>query len=165
MRAMGGDAIPKELYMGFLDLFTAIHKKRVIVQAHAIAKEVYFKESELKKCRRNLHIHNMDKWVKADKETKGYSLADRATAIVHKLTCGMVTVQEAFPMGQWKMGQPPTLVMTFGSARQKICFFRVLTNKMRAMASELNDGPMPWGNFMQRCFTKEKVNDAKALVD
>jgi hypothetical protein len=31
MRAMGGDAIPKELYMGFLDLFTAIHKKRVIV--------------------------------------------------------------------------------------------------------------------------------------
>jgi hypothetical protein len=89
----------------------------------------------------------MDKWVKADKEAKGYSLADRATAIVHKLTCSMVTVQEAFPIGQWKMGQPPTSVMTFGSARQKTCFFRVLTNKMRAMASKLNDGPMPLGEF------------------
>jgi hypothetical protein len=93
--------------MGFLDLFTAIHKKRVIVQTYAIAKEVYFKESELKKCRKSLRIHNMDKWVKADKETKGYSLVDRATAIVHKLTCSIVTVQEAFPMDSGRWGSLP----------------------------------------------------------
>jgi len=110
MKAMGGDAIPAELYKGFLDLFTATHEERVMVQAHAIAKEVFHRESELKKCRRSLLIHNVDKWVESDKETEGYSLADRATAAVHKLTGGMVTVQEAFPLGQWKMGQPPTSV-------------------------------------------------------
>jgi hypothetical protein len=52
----------------------------------------------------------VDKWVKADKETEGYGLANRATASVNKLTCGMVTVQEVFPLGQGKMGQPPTSV-------------------------------------------------------
>jgi hypothetical protein len=109
-------------------------------QVNAIAKEVFFKETELKKCKRSLLIHNMDKWVEADRETKGYGLADRATVAVHKLTCGMDTVQEAFPLGQWKMGQPPTLVhLTFESARQKICFFRVLANKMRTAAAQL-----PW---------------------
>jgi hypothetical protein len=37
----------------------------------------------------------LDKWVEADRETEGYGMADRATAAVHKLICGMVTVQEA----------------------------------------------------------------------
>ena len=167
MRAMGGDAIPPELYKGFLDLFTTTHEERVMVQAHAIAKEVFFKESELKKCRRSLLIHNVDKWVENDRETEGYGLADRATAAVHKLTCGMVTVQEAFPLGQWKMGQPPTSVyMTFGSARQKTCFFRVLANKMRAAADQANGGPTPLGGISCRdAFPKDKVNDAKALVE
>jgi hypothetical protein len=167
MRAMGGDAIPPELYKGFLDLFTTTHEERVMAQAHAIAKEVFFKETELKKCRRSLLIHNVDKWVETDKETEGYGLADRATAAVHKLTCGMVTVQEAFPLGQWKMGQPPTSVyMTFGSARQKTCFFRVLANKMRAAAIQANGGPTPLGGISCRdAFPKDKVTEAKALVD
>ncbi len=166
MRAMGRDAIPKELYKGFLDLFTSTHEGRVMVQAHAIAKEVYFKESELQKCKRSLLIHNVDKWVEADKETEGYSLADRATAAVHKLTCGIVTVQEAFPLGQWKMGQPPTSVdMTFGSTRRKTCFFRVLANKMRAAGGQ-GGRPMPLGGISCRdAFPKDKVNDAKALVE
>ena len=167
MKAMGGDAIPAELYKGFLDLFTATHEERVMVQAHSIAKEVFHRESELKKCRRSLLIHNVDKWVENDKETEGYSLADRATAAVHKLTGGMVTVQEAFPLGQWKMGQAPTSVyMTFGSARQKTCFFRVLANKMRVAADQANGGPTPLGGISCRdAFPKDKVNDAKALVD
>ncbi len=33
MRAMGGDAIPKEVYKWFLDLFTTTHEERVMVQA------------------------------------------------------------------------------------------------------------------------------------
>ncbi len=81
-----------------------------MVGALAIVEEVFSKESELKKCRRSLLIHYVDKWVKADKETEGYGLAYMATASVHKLTCGMVTVQEVFPLGQGKMGQPPTSV-------------------------------------------------------
>jgi hypothetical protein len=167
MKAMGGDAIPAELYKGFLDLFTATHEERVMIQAHSIAKEVFHRESELKKCRRSLLIHNVDKWVENDKETEGYSLADRATAAVHKMTGGMVTVQEAFPLGQWKMGQAPTSVyMTFGSARQKTCFFRVLANKMRVAAAQANGGPTPLGGISCRdAFPKDKVNDAKALVD
>ncbi len=167
MKAMGGDAIPAELYKGFLDLFTATHEERVMVQAYAIAKEVFHRESELKKCRRSLLIHNVDKWVERDKETEGYSLADRATAAVHKLTGGMVTVQEAFPLGQWKMGLPPTSVyMTFRSARQKTCFFRVRANKMRVAADQANGGPTPLGGISCRdAFPKDKVNDAKALVD
>jgi hypothetical protein len=64
----------------------------------------------------------------------------------------MVTVQEVFPLGQWKMGQPPTSVyMNFGSARQKTCFFRVLANKRRAAAGQ-GGRPMPLGGFMQGCF-------------
>jgi hypothetical protein len=81
MRAMGGDAVPPELYKGFLDLFTNTHEERAMAQAHAIAKEV-FKETELKKCRRSLLIHNVDKWVETDKETKGYGLADRDMAVI-----------------------------------------------------------------------------------
>jgi hypothetical protein len=138
-----------------------------MVQAHAIAKEVFFKESELHKCRRSLLIHNVDKWVESVKETEGYSLDDRATAAFHKLTCGMVTVQEAFPLGQLKMGQPPTLVyMTFGSARQKTCFCRVLANKMRAAAGQANSRLTPLGGISCRdAFLKDKVNNAKALVE
>jgi hypothetical protein len=37
MRAMGGDAIPKELYKVFLDLFITTHEERVMVRAIAIA--------------------------------------------------------------------------------------------------------------------------------
>ncbi len=48
VRAMSGDAVSPELYKGFLDLSTTTHEKRVMAQAHAIAKEVFHKESELK---------------------------------------------------------------------------------------------------------------------
>ncbi len=94
-------------------------------------------------------------------------MADRATVAFHKLTCGMVIVQEAFAFGQWKMGQPPTSVyVTFGSARQKTCFFRFLVNKMRATGSQANSGQMPLGGISCRdAFPKDKVSDAKSLVD
>jgi hypothetical protein len=166
MWAMGRDAIPKELCKGFLDLFTTTHEDRVIVQAHAISKEVYYRESEFKKCRRSLLIHNVDKWIEADKDSEGHSLADKATAAVHKLTYGMVTNQEAFPLGQWKMGQPSTSIyMMFGSARQKTCFFRVLANKMRATACQANGGQMPLGGISCRdAFPRDKVNVAFRVV-
>jgi hypothetical protein len=51
-----------------------------MAQTHAISKEVFFKETELKKCRRSLLIHTVDKWVEADRETEGYGLADRAAS-------------------------------------------------------------------------------------
>ncbi len=98
MRAMGGNIICQELYKGFLDLFATTHKEKVMVQAHAFAKEVFSKENELKKCRQSLLIHNMDMWVKADRKTVWYILVDRATAATHKLTYGM---------GQWKIGSLP----------------------------------------------------------
>jgi hypothetical protein len=135
------------------------------MEAKTIAKEVYYREAELKKCRRSILIHNINKWVEADKATAGYSLADRATAAVYKMTGGMVTVQEAFPLGQGNAGQPPTsLFMTFGSARQKSCFFRVLANKMRTM--EAVDGhPSPLGGISCRdAFPKNLIQPAKDLV-
>jgi hypothetical protein len=138
-----------------------------MAQAHAIAKEVFFKETEMKKCKRCLLIHKVDKWVEADREKKGYGLANIAMAMVQKLTCCMVTVHEAFPLGQWKMGmgQPPTLVyMTIGSARQKTCFFWVLANKMRFAANQANGGPTPLGGISSRnALPKDKVKDARAL--
>ncbi len=65
------------------------------------------------------------------------------------------------------MGQPPTSVyMTFGSAIQKTCFFRVLANKMRPAACQANGRSMPLGGISCRgAFPKDKVNDAKALVE
>jgi hypothetical protein len=56
--------------------------------------------------------------------------------------------------------------MTFGSARQKMFFFRVLANKMRAAAIQANGGPTPLGGISCRdAFLKDKVTEAKALVD
>jgi hypothetical protein len=56
--------------------------------------------------------------------------------------------------------------MTFGSARQKTCFFRVLANKMRAAANRANGGPTPFGGISCRdAFPKDKVTEAKALVE
>jgi hypothetical protein len=50
--------------------------------------------------------------------------------------------------------------------RLKICFFRVLANKMRSVADHANGGPMPLGGISCRdAFPKDKVNDAKALVE
>ncbi len=70
-------------------------------------------------------------------------------------------------MGQWKMGQPPTLVyMTFGSARKKTCFFRVLANKIRVAAGQVNGDPMPFGGISCRdTFPKDKVNEASQGSD
>jgi hypothetical protein len=56
--------------------------------------------------------------------------------------------------------------MTFGSARQKTCFFTVLANKMMAAADQANGGPIPLGGIScSDAFSKDKVNDAKALVE
>jgi hypothetical protein len=56
--------------------------------------------------------------------------------------------------------------MTFGSARQKTCFFRVLANKMRATACQANGSQMPSGRISCRvAFPKDKVNVAMATVD
>ncbi len=53
-----------------------------------------------------------------------------------------------------------------GSARQKTCFFRVLANKMWAEANQTNGDPMPLGEISCRdAFPKDKVNDAKVLVE
>ncbi len=55
--------------------------------------------------------------------------------------------------------------MTFGSARQKTCFFKVLAHKMRAIANPANGGPNPLGGISCRdAFPKHKVNNAKALT-
>ncbi len=50
--------------------------------------------------------------------------------------------------------------------RLKICFFRIGANKMRSVADQANGGPMPLGGTSCRdAFPKDKVNDAKALVE
>ena len=119
------------------------------------------KDRELEKVRRSILLHNVDQWLEGEKDTEGHWVADRVTAAIHKLTWGMVTVVEAFPLGRGAGGREATSVhVTFGSARQKGCWFRCLASAMKA-----------WGRTgrLQKlscrdAIPKEYVEDARQLV-
>ncbi len=119
------------------------------------------KDRELEKVRRSVLLHNVDLWLKGEKDTEGHWVADRVTAAIHRLTKGMVTVVEAFPLGRGTGGKEATSVLvTFGSARQKGCWFRCLASAMKAGGRS---------GDLQRlscrdAFPKEDVEDARQLV-
>ncbi len=119
------------------------------------------KDRELEKVRRSILLHNVDQWLKGEKDTEGHWVADRVTAAIHRLTKGMVTVIEAFPLGRGAGGKEATSVLvTFGSVRQKGCWFRCLASAMKAGGRS--------GNLQRLscrdAFPKEYVEDARQLV-
>ena len=107
-------------------------KDRVGEEAKKVAKKVVRDEQELGKCRRSILMHNADKWVEGDVNTRGYSLAERVTSAIHRISGGMVMVMDCFAIGAWQAGRMPSSVyLTFGSAQQKTTFFRIMANRIR----------------------------------
>lgn len=107
-------------------------KDRVAEEARRVAKKVFRDEVEVAKCRRSILMHNADKWVASDQMTMGYSLAERVTAMVHRISGGMISVVDCFAVGAWQEGRMPSSVyLSFGSAQQKSTFFRILANRIR----------------------------------
>jgi len=91
---------------------------------------------EKEKCSRSLIIHNADKFV-TDKDkiyTYGidWGLAPSVAGAVYRMSNGMVTANEAFTIGKWKNGRPPTsVVVVLESTRMKGVFFRLLAARIR----------------------------------
>ena len=107
-------------------------QERVGEEAKKAAKMVVKDEQELGKCRRSILMHNADKWVEGDINTQGYSLAERVTSAIHRISGGMVMVMDCFAIGAWQAGRTPSSVyLTFGSAQQKTTFFRIMANRIK----------------------------------
>jgi hypothetical protein len=57
-----------------------------------VARRVAKDEQELNKCRRSILMHNAEKRVAEDAHTAGYSLAEKVTSAIYRITGGMVMV-------------------------------------------------------------------------
>jgi hypothetical protein len=107
-------------------------QEKVAEEARRIAKKVFREDSEIAKCKRSILMHNADKWVAGDQSTFGYSLSERVTAAVHRMSGGMVAVVDCFTVGVWQAGKAPISVfLSFGSYQQKSTFFRIMANRVR----------------------------------
>ena len=107
-------------------------QEKVVEEARKIAKKVFREDGEIGKCKRSILMHNADKWVAGDQNTMGYSLAERVTAAVHRMSGGMISVVDCFAVGAWQAGRMPSSVfLSFGSYQQKSTFFRIMANRIR----------------------------------
>ena len=107
-------------------------QEKVAEEARRIAKKVFREDGEIAKCKRSILMHNADKWVAGDQSTFGYSLSERVTAAVHRMSGGMVAVVDCFTVGAWQAGKAPSSVfLSFGSYQQKSTFFRIMANRVR----------------------------------
>jgi hypothetical protein len=59
---------------------------------------VFKDKEEAAKCRSILML-NADKWVAADQLTQGYSLAEKVTAAVHRISANMINELDCFAVG------------------------------------------------------------------
>jgi hypothetical protein len=78
-----------------MQVIKKMFKEKVGEEARKLAKKVVRDEQELGKCRRSILMHNADKWVAGDWNTQEYTLAERVTSAIHRISGGMVTVRTA----------------------------------------------------------------------
>jgi hypothetical protein len=110
-------------------------------EAKKVAVMVHTEKVEAKKSRSSIPMHNAEKWVYGDLLTQGYSLAERVTLLVQRLSIHTVTAVDCFAIGQWRGGQMPTSVyITFRSPQQKSTFFRALANNISMEGSKYPRG-------------------------
>ena len=153
----------------FMKGFQALVKKAAKEAAAAVAREVdkanvdaaeaaVNRRMEEDRCRRSILIHNADNWLGhlSDK----HSLAEHITAWVH-INVPTVTIMDAFMVGQ-AVDKPATSVfVTFGSATQKVTFFRML-------AKTIQDKRNGWEKLnsisCRDAFPKRMMAEAKKLA-
>ena len=92
------------------------------------------KEKELDKCSLSLIIHNADRIaMEDDNDYIKYNLAEKVTETLHTMCRSMIFVMEAYTLGKWVDGTPPTLVcVVLGSARQMGVIFRAIPGNIKA---------------------------------
>jgi hypothetical protein len=137
-------------------------KDKVAEEARRVAKKVFRDEVEAAKCRRSIFMHNADKWVASDQMTMGYSLMEQVTAMVHRVSGGMINVVDCFAVGAWHEGRIPSSVyLSFGSAQQKSTFFRIMANRIR-YGNEAAQGIRVLA--CRDAFPKDLILEAKRLM-
>ena len=69
------------------------------------------KEKELDKCSRSIIIHNANRIAMEDNNNYvNYNLAEKVTETLHTMCRSMICVMDAYTLGKWKDGNPPTTV-------------------------------------------------------
>lgn len=153
-------SIVKEHIDGIVEQLLA--KQEAKIKAATV--DMMRREKELERCSRSLIIHNAHRLVPMDEEEQHvkYSLAEQVTEMLHTICRMMICVTEAFPMGKWKEGKPPTSIcVVLGSMRQKNVVFRTIAGHMRAKTAI---GTMLRGVAIRDCFPKDLIPDAQRLV-
>ena len=128
------------------------------------AAAVFQEQRETEKAVRSVVVFNADRWqIPEQGDGLGVQpLADRITGAIHRMTGHMVSVMEAIPMGPRREGREPAMVrVVLGSARQKSTLFRCLAAHVR---NGTRIGQELAKVSMRDYFPREKVNDAKVLI-
>ena len=148
----------KDRFMEFVDKLL----KRQATKIKSEMGDIRKKEQELDKCSRSIIIHNANMIaMEDDNDYINYNLAEKVTETLHTMCRSMICVMEAYPMGQWKDGKPPTSVcVVLGSPRQKGVIFRTIAGNMRA---ETAIGKALKGVAIRDCFPKELIPDSQRL--
>ena len=123
--------------------------------------ELVRREIHISKYTKTLIIHNVDKWVREDKTTEGYGIADRVTARIHAVTKGMVTVNDACTLGRVREDVPSSVMVTLGSSKQKACFYKVVATQVK---NRTKDGCSMQEISCRDAFPRERVQLARELA-
>ena len=143
--------------------FVAKLLKKQATMIKAEMADIRKKEKDLDKCGRSLIIHNADRIaMEDDNDYIRYNLAEQVTETLHTMCRSMICVMEAYTLGKWVDGTPPTSVcVVLGSARQKGVIFRAIAGHIKAKTAI---GKALGGVAFRDCFPKELIPDSQRLV-
>ena len=149
----------KDRFMQYMDKL--LKKQATKIKAEMV--DIRKKEKDLDKCSRSIIIHNAHRIaMEDDNDYIKYNLAEQVTETLHTMCRSMICVMEAYPLGQWKDGKPPSSVcVVLGSPRQKGVIFKSIAGHMRA---ETAIGKALKGVAIRDCFPKELIPDSQRLV-
>ena len=95
--------------------------KKQATKIKAEIEDIRKKEKDLDKCSRSITIYTAHRIaMEDDNDYIKYNLVEKVTETLHTMFRSMICVMEAYPLGHWKDGKPPTSVfVVLGSPRQK----------------------------------------------
>ena len=148
----------KDRFMQYMDKI--LKKQATKIKAEMV--DIRKKEKDLDKCSRSIIIHNAHRIaMEDDNDYIKYNLAEKVTETLHTMCRSMICVMEAYTLGQWKDGNPPTSVcVVLGSPRQKGVIFRAVAGNMKAKTAI---GNALKGVAIRDCFPKELIPDSQRL--
>jgi len=139
--------------------------RNIEVQQVTINEQVE-KAMQYEKCNRSLIVYNADKLVSSVDRVFLYGadwgLAASVSTAIYRMSNGMVTCNDAYTMGRWQQGKPPTtVVLVLESPRMKGTLFRILAARIRS--GDDNNGRLKQVSIRDM-FPRERLNDARREV-